>query len=59
MVTNQALSCFSGKQISCEIDSVCVHGDGKSAVVTAKQIKAGLEETGVTLRPLDKLKKFA
>ena len=58
MVKNQALNCYSGKQIPCEIDSVCVHGDGKGAVQTAKQIKAGLLESGVTLNPLDKMKKF-
>jgi len=58
MVKNQALNCFSGKEIPCDIDSVCVHGDGKSAVLTAKEIKEGLVKSGVTLRPLDKLKKF-
>jgi len=58
MVKNQAINCFSGKQIPCEIDSICVHGDGKSAVSTAKKIKNGLLETGVTLKTLDQLKKF-
>ena len=58
MVENQALNCYSGKQIPCEIDSVCVHGDGQSAVNTAKQIKDGLIKAGVTLNPLDKMKKF-
>ena len=58
MVKNQALNCFSGKQIPCEIDSVCVHGDGKSAVSMANEIKDGLIKTGVTLKPLDQLKKF-
>ena len=58
MVENQALNCYSGKQIPCEIDSVCVHGDGQSAVRTAKQIREGLIKAGVTLKPLDKMKKF-
>ena len=58
MVENQALNCYSGKQIPCEIDSVCVHGDGKSAVNTAKQIREGLIKSGMTLNPLDKMKKF-
>ena len=58
MVENQALNCYSGKQIPCEIDSVCVHGDGKSAISTAKQIKEGLIKSGVILSPLDKMKKF-
>ncbi len=58
MVQNQALNCYSGKQIPCEIDSVCVHGDGESAVKTAKQIREGLIKSGVTLKTLDKMKKF-
>ena len=58
MVESQALNCYSGKQIPCEIDSICVHGDGKSAVNTAIQIKEGLVKSGVTLNPLDKMKKF-
>jgi len=58
MVENQALNCYSGKQIPCEIDSICVHGDGKSSVNTAKQIKEGLIKSNVTLNPLDRMKKF-
>jgi len=58
MVENQALNCYSGKQIPCEIDSVCVHGDGQSAVSTAKEIKEGLINSGIILKPLNKLKKF-
>ena len=58
MVENQALNCYSGKQIPCKIDSICVHGDGKSAVSTAKEIKDGLIKSGITLKPLNKLKKF-
>jgi len=58
MVENQALNCYSGKQIPCDIDSICVHGDGKTAVNTAKQIREGLIKSGVTLNPLDKMKKF-
>jgi UPF0271 protein len=58
MVENQALNCYSGKQIPCEIDSVCVHGDGKSAVGTAKQIKEGFIKAGMILKPLDKMKKY-
>jgi len=58
MVQNQAINCYSGKQIACEIDSVCVHGDGETAVNTAKQVKQGLLNSGVTLLPLDRMKKF-
>ena len=58
MVESQALNCYSGKKIPCEIDSICVHGDGKSAVNTVKQIREGLIKSGMTLNPLDKMKKF-
>jgi UPF0271 protein len=58
MVETQSLNCYSGKQIPCEIDSICVHGDGKSAVSTAKEIKEGLIKSGIALKPLNKLKKF-
>ena len=59
MIETQALNCLSGKQIPCEIDSICVHGDEKSAVDTAKEIKKSLIETGITLKSLNKLKKFS
>ena len=58
MIESQSLNCYSGRQIPCEIDSICVHGDGKNAVETAAQIKVGLINSGVTLKPLDKMKKF-
>ena len=58
MVKNQALNCHSGKQISCEIDSVCIHGDNFSSLNTAKIIKQNLEENNLILKPLDKMKKF-
>jgi len=58
MVQNQSLNCYSGKQIPCKIDSVCVHGDSENAVKTAEQIKDALIKSGVTLKTLDKMKKF-
>tara|TARA_B100000029_G_scaffold255571_1_gene252321 strand:- start:325 stop:1128 length:804 start_codon:yes stop_codon:yes gene_type:complete len=58
MVKNQSLNCHSGKQIPCEIDSVCIHGDNVSSLATAKSIKENLLSNGLTLKPLDKMKKF-
>ena len=58
MVKNQALNCYSGKKIPCEIDSVCIHGDNKSSLATAKSIKDNLIENGLNLKPLNKMKKF-
>ena len=58
MVKNQALNCFSGKQIPCKIDSVCIHGDNKSSLETAKSIKENLKLNGLKLIQLNKMKKF-
>jgi UPF0271 protein len=58
MVKNQALNCFSGKQIPCEIDSVCIHGDNERSLATAKSIKENLMSNGLILKPLNKMKKF-
>jgi UPF0271 protein len=58
MVKNQALNCFSGKQIPCEIDSVCIHGDNESSLATAISIKENLLSNNLILKPLNKMKKF-
>ena len=58
MINNQALNCYSGKKIPCAIDSVCIHGDNESSLSTAKSIKKNLEENGISLVPLNKMKKF-
>ena len=58
MVRNQAINCLSGKQIPCEIDSVCIHGDNKSSLDTALSIKDNLVTNGLILKPLNKMEKF-
>ena len=58
MVENQSLNCHSGKQIPCEIDSVCIHGDNMSSLATAKSIKNNFVENGLALKPLNLMKKF-
>jgi len=58
MVQTQSLNCHSGKQIPCEIDSVCIHGDNLSALATAKSIKENLIENGLELKTLKNMKKF-
>jgi len=58
MVQSQALNCHSGKQIPCEIDSVCIHGDNLSSLATAKSIRSNLVENGLKLKTLNKMKKF-
>jgi 5-oxoprolinase (ATP-hydrolysing) subunit A len=58
MVKNQALNCHSGKQIPCEIDSVCIHGDNESSLATAISIKNNLIENELKLKPLNLMEKF-
>ena len=58
MVKNQSLNCHSGKQIPCEIDSVCIHGDNDSSLATARLIKSNLQNNGLKLVALNKMEKF-
>ena len=58
MVKNQAINCFSGKKIPCEIDSVCIHGDNESSLATAKSIRDNLIDNGLDLKSLNKMTKF-
>ena len=58
MVKSQSLNCHSGKQIPCEIDSVCIHGDNLSSLATAKSIRENLVTNGLELKTLNKMKKF-
>ena len=59
MVKTQSLNCHSGKQIPCEIDSVCIHGDNLSSLATAKSIKENMLENGLDLKTLKTMKKFS
>ena len=58
MVKDQALNCFSGKRIPCKIDSICIHGDNASSLATANAIRENLISNELTLKPLNKMKKF-
>jgi len=58
MVKTQSLNCHSGKQIPCEIDSVCIHGDNLSSLATAKSIRNNLLENGLKLTNLNNMNKF-
>ncbi|VFU09026.1 LamB/YcsF family protein [Methylocella tundrae] len=51
MVIEGAIIAQSGKRIAVGIDSVCVHGDHRDAVATAKAVRRRLEASGFTLAP--------
>src|SRR5210317_1782984 len=58
MVQEQALNCFGGKKIPCEIDSICIHGDNISSLETARSINKNLIENGIVLKSLSSMSKF-
>ncbi len=59
MLENRSIYCYSGKKISCEFDSICIHGDGKLALDIAKSLSKSLIQDGFELKTLNKLQKFS
>ncbi len=55
MVDEQALYSTSGKRIPCQVDSICVHGDGPTAVSVARAVREGLETAGIRIVPLPEM----
>ncbi len=51
MVTEQAIITESGKRIPSQIDTICLHGDGKTAVPMAHTVRVGLAAAGITVQP--------
>ena len=58
MLESKSIHCYSGKKITCEIDSICVHGDGKLALDIAISLRQNLIQEGFILKPLNQLNKF-
>jgi len=55
MLHTSSIKCLSGKKIKCQIDSICIHGDGLKAVSIAKELKKILIKNNIQLVNLDKL----
>lgn len=51
MVRDQAITSVSGKRIPARVDTICVHGDGATAVPMARRVRETLEANGVEIRP--------
>jgi len=51
MVRDQTITAVSGKRIPARIDTVCVHGDGATAVAMARRVREVLEQNGVAVKP--------
>ena len=58
MIKTSAIKTYSGKKINCNIDTVCIHGDGKKALTIAMELKKKLIKNNINMICLDKLKKF-
>lgn len=55
MLAAGALLPASGKRIATDIGSICVHGDGPTAVAVARRLRADLEASGWRIVPLPQL----
>lgn len=51
MVKDQTITAITGKKIPAKIDTICVHGDGATAVAMARRVRDVLEQNGVTIKP--------
>ncbi|WP_353472805.1 LamB/YcsF family protein [Salipiger sp. H15] len=49
MVQAGAIITESGRHIPAAVDTICLHGDGKTALEIARSVRAALEGAGVTL----------
>ncbi|SLN51711.1 LamB/YcsF family protein [Roseivivax jejudonensis] len=50
MVGAGAIVAESGARIPAAVDTICLHGDGKTALAIARAVRDGLKAAGVTLR---------
>jgi UPF0271 protein len=55
MLDEQAIIATSGKRFPPRIDTICVHGDGPTAVGMARALRDALEQAGVTIKPISQL----
>ncbi|MGR3837375.1 MAG: LamB/YcsF family protein [Cognatishimia sp.] len=51
MVNEQAIITAQGTRIPTKVDTVCLHGDGETAVQIANALRRDLEAAGVEIRP--------
>ena len=58
MIEKKSIKTISGKFLKTDIDSVCIHGDGKKALKISNIIKKGLIQKCIDFLPLNKLSKF-
>ena len=52
MIKENKVTTVTGIDISIEVDSICVHGDGAKALEFVKKIKSSLEAENIEIVPL-------
>ena len=55
MLKEKSIISYSGKKIPCSIDTICLHGDGKTALEMANRLKTGLLDKNIKLKPLTEI----
>jgi UPF0271 protein len=55
MLERGGIVTHTGQVLPTPIDSICVHGDGAQAVLTARTLRQALESRGYRLLPLDRM----
>lgn len=51
MVVEREITSLSGKRLQVKVDTICIHGDNKTAVELGKSVRARLGAGGVSIRP--------
>jgi UPF0271 protein len=57
MLKQKSIISYSGKKIPCSIDTICLHGDGKTALEIAKKLRTGLLNANIKLKKLTEIVK--
>ena len=52
MIREKVVETFSGKLITIEAETVCIHGDNESAPVFVRKLSEAMRAEGITVRPL-------
>ncbi|MFC4711629.1 LamB/YcsF family protein [Planococcus dechangensis] len=55
MVKEQKVINTAGSETALKADTICIHGDGKTAKEFARHISISLEEAGIEIHPIDKI----
>ena len=57
MLKQKSIISYSGKKIPCSIDTICLHGDGITALEMANKLRAGLLNENIELKKLTEIVK--